>query len=96
VKITPSVIEVNVVGAGEWSDLVLIKAATNPVAPPAPYYISSTSTTITLGLLETIDNSGSKITGYKIRRDQGDLLSDISVEETTYNGFDTQFIVSSL
>lgn len=79
---------INVVGEGQWSDTVLVRAATKPIAPPAPYYVSSTSSTITLGLDETSDNSGSKITSYKIMRDAGDLQSDISIEETSYNGFD--------
>lgn len=77
---------INQVGAGEWSDLVIVKAATIPSHPPQPEYVSSTSTTITLQLFETSDNGGSKITGYKLERDAGDLRSSINIEVVGYAG----------
>jgi hypothetical protein len=64
---------INQVGTGPWSAIAIIKAATVPSAPPKPFYISSTSTSITVGLLKTLDNGGSKITEYKLFRDAGDL-----------------------
>jgi hypothetical protein len=40
---------INAVGPGPWSDLIEVMAANVPQAPPKPYYISSTSTSITIG-----------------------------------------------
>jgi hypothetical protein len=71
---------INQVGAGDWSDLVIVRAASVPAAPPKPVYLSSTSTTITLQLFETADNGGSKITGYTLERDAGDLASQIDIQ----------------
>lgn len=70
---------INQVGAGDWSDLVIVRAASVPAAPPKPVYLSSTSTSITLQLYETADNGGSKITGYTLERDAGDLASQIDI-----------------
>jgi hypothetical protein len=70
---------INAVGPGPWSDTTIIKAATVPSPPKKPYFISSTASTITLGLLETIENGGSKIREYKLFRDNGNLGSDIIV-----------------
>jgi len=70
---------INAVGAGDWSDYVVVRAATVPNPPPRPYYIESTSTSITLGLQETTQNNGGKITGYILMRDAGDLQSDINI-----------------
>ena len=55
---------INEIGPGPWSEIGVIKAATIPFPPEEPYYIGSTSTTITLGLLETNDNGGGKIRTY--------------------------------
>lgn len=87
---------INAVGQGAWSDLVLVRAATIPIAPPAPYYISSTATTITLGFLPTEDNQGSKITRYSLLRDSGDLQSGINVSVSNYYGHDSSYTVSGL
>ena len=87
---------INAVGLGEWSDVALVRAATMPSAPPTPYYISSTSTSIKLGFTKTDDNQGSKITHYSLMRDSGDLSSEITTQETDYNGQDLSYTVSSL
>ena len=77
---------INAVGAGGWSDVTEINAATIPAAPPKPTYVSSTSTTITLSFGLSADNGGSKIIRYYIYRDLGDLSSSISTEVTAYDG----------
>jgi hypothetical protein len=87
---------INAVGPGPWSDSVTIKAATFPSPPGKPYYISSTSTTITLGLPPSIDNGGSKIRLYKLFRDDGNLSSDINLEVLDYNGKDQEYTVTNL
>lgn len=80
---------INAVGSGPWSDIATLEAATVPLAPAKPEYISSTPTSITLSFSETQDNGGSKITEYKLFRDAGDLTSEIDTEVTDYNGADS-------
>ena len=87
---------INAIGAGEWSEITYIKAATVPEPPGQPYYIESTSISIKLGLRGTGDNGGSKITEYKLFRDSGDLSSDLTTEIVAYNGIDTEFTVTGL
>jgi hypothetical protein len=87
---------INAVGPGPWSEIVILKAATIPLNPGKPYYISSNSTSITLGLPETTDNGGSKIRAYRLFRDGGDLSTDINIEDINYNGFDTVYTVKNL
>lgn len=87
---------INAVGPGEWSDTVILKAATVPSPPGKPYYIGSTATTVTLGLPETTDNGGAKIRSYQLFRDSGDLSSDITTEVTAYDGTSQEFIVEGL
>lgn len=66
---------INAIGPGDWSDIVILKAATFPAPPSKPYYIGSTADSITLGLPKTKDNGGSKIRSYELFRDEGDLSS---------------------
>lgn len=87
---------VNAVGAGPWSAVVEVTAATIPMAPPIPKYVSSTSTSITLSFDLSPDNGGSKIIEYKLFRDAGNLASDINIEETTYDGLSSTFAVTGL
>jgi hypothetical protein len=49
----------NVNGWGEYSPIGYILAAVKPDAPPAPVFISATSTTITLNLWPSLENGGS-------------------------------------
>ena len=69
----------NKIGPGPWSDISKLEAATVPIPPPRPFYISSSDTTITMGLLNTQDNGGSRITQYKIFRDAGNLSSPVNI-----------------
>ena len=53
-------------GWGPFSDMAYILAATVPGIPPAPVYVSSTSTTTTFAFLEPSDLGGSPFTGFKL------------------------------
>lgn len=86
----------NLIGEGAWSDIVKLKAAGVPLAPPKPTYISSTEDSVTIGLENTKDNGGSYILGYKIKRDAGDLSSPVDIEETDYDGASPQFTITGL
>ena len=69
---------INQVGAGDWSPIAILQAATVPSAPGQPQYVSSTATTITLALTHSTDNGGNKIIQHILKRDDGDLASAIS------------------
>ena len=84
---------INAIGAGPWSDISQLIAAQEPLAPPKPYYVSSTNTTIPLGFNQTIDNGGSIISGYILQRDAGNLTSSVNIIETNYNGIDSTYTV---
>ena len=87
---------INAIGPGQWSELGQITAATVPVAPAKPAYISSTDTTITLSLEHSTDNGGGKIEEHLLYRDGGDLTTAVEIEVTDYNGVDTQYTVTGL
>jgi hypothetical protein len=87
---------VNAIGAGPWSEVAELDAATVPIPPPKPVYVSSTSTSITIAFTPTLDNGGSKIIHYKLLRDAGNLQSDVNIEETDYDGFSSIYTVQSL
>lgn len=52
---------INVNGAGPWSAVSLIKAATIPSTPAAPTYSSSSDTQIVLDLSRSLDDGGHTI-----------------------------------
>jgi len=87
---------INAVGAGPWSDITELTAGTVAMQPPIPKYVSSTSTTVTLQFDLSPDNGGSKITKYKIKRDNGDLESGIDIDITGYDGLSSIYTVSGL
>lgn len=87
---------INAVGYGEWSPITLVIAATIPLAPPIPEYLSSTNTTITLSLGISLDNGGSIITSYMLMRDSGNLGSPINIVESNYDGISSTFTVQNL
>lgn len=87
---------INAVGNGEYSDLLSVKAASKPAAPPKPTYTSSTSTSVTLGLVPSEDNGGSQINTYKLYRDAGNLSSGITTEVTGYDGASSSYTITGL
>ena len=86
----------NAIGLGEWSPVDYLLMAGVPEAPPKPSYISSTDTTITVQLYETQNSNGSPITGYELWRDEGDDTSDLTVQETNYDGVSTDYQLTGL
>ena len=87
---------INGVGAGPWSTITEVTAATVPMSPPKPTYVSSTSTTITLTFGLSFDNGGSEITSYTLMRDAGNLGSEITIPVATYDGLSASTIVTGL
>jgi hypothetical protein len=53
-------------GLGPFSDFAYVLAATVPGIPPAPIYVSSTSTTTTFAFLEPSDLGGSPLMKFKL------------------------------
>lgn len=82
-------------GWGDFSDIAYILAASVPNPPPKPVYISSTDTSITLGLSPSVVNNGAPITSHKLYMDSGSLSSSFS-EVTSYDGTSQQFEVTGL
>lgn len=87
---------INSIGPGPWSDISKLDAATVPIPPPKPLYLSSTDTSITIGLKNTLDNGGSRITQYKIFRDAGNLSSPVNIQLTDYDGFSATYTATGL
>lgn len=86
----------NVNGRSGFSPIASILAASPPDAPPAkPLYITSTSTSITLGLTPTVENNGAPVLHHKLFRDDGAITSSFS-QVTSYNGQDTSVEVTGL
>jgi len=86
---------INSVGFSKWSPVGRIQAATTPLAPATPIYVSATNQTITLSLTNTFDNGGSQITQTKLFRDSGNRTSDINIEIVAYAG-ESSYTVTGL
>lgn len=79
-----SVKGINRIGVGALSPAsVSILASDVPGKPNAPYYLASTSTTITLGWIDTGVNGGSLISQYNIYSDTGVLTSAFTMIAST-------------
>ncbi len=96
---------INRVGEGQLSPLsTKIKAANVPSKPSAPYYVSSTSSTIIIQWNDVADNGGALITQFNIYTDDGSLStitfdligSTSSLFYTLDNAIDTQYITGNL
>jgi hypothetical protein len=72
----------NEIGYGEFSPIGFLLMAGAPSAPPAPEYVSSDDSSITIRVLTTLQNNGSPVKSHKVWRDQGDFASDLNEEET--------------
>lgn len=73
----------NGVGYSGYSPLLYATAANVPNAPPSPYLISATGTSIQLGFYETAENGGSQVLSYELWRDNG-ALGTAFTKVTTY------------
>lgn len=91
---------INQVGAGPWSDVAIIKAAGEPAAPARPTWVASSATSVTLAFYhDIVDNGGSQITSYKLKRDDGSSTAGsgaISVEVVEYDGASPSHEVTGL
>ena len=67
-----------------------------PNRPNKPVKVSSTSTTITVQLRDTDFISGAPLLGYQIWRDQGDDTSEITFQESQYDGVSLQYTLLNL
>ena len=82
----------NANGWGEFSDTVLLKAATVPSKPPAPVYVpeNSDSTKIYLGFVPPSDNGGAEVSEYRLYMDE---VSSVSSPTSIRNGTDLYYEV---
>lgn len=76
----------NAIGWSGYSPIAYIQAATIPIAPGQPLYLSSTTTSVTLALPTSIDDQGSPIIAYKLFADAGNNFSSTFTQLTNYNG----------
>jgi hypothetical protein len=58
-------------GQGVWSDQVTYYSCVPPSVAPAPYRMSSTKTSITVGWKSPSDDGGCSILGYSVHCDDG-------------------------
>jgi hypothetical protein len=71
--------------------------AGKPDAPPAPTYLSSTDSTITVQLYRTLEANGAPIERYEVWRDGGaDDDLGIQTNQTTYDGHAMTFELAGL
>jgi large repetitive protein len=77
-------VAINRVGTSSLSNEIVALTGEMPGQPPAPIYVSSTSTTITLKLTRVTDNGGLPITSYHLYRNNGTLESS-NTEITSYD-----------
>lgn len=70
----------NAVGWSDYSPITYIEAASTPGRPTAPRLAAAAATGVTLSLSPSSEDGGNAITGYRIFRDDGALLSAISYD----------------
>lgn len=86
----------NEIGWSAWSPHDYLLMAGVPNTPKKPTYISSTATTITIQLYDSIYSDGAPILGYQVWRDLGDNLSELATKETNYDGKSLQYQLTGL
>lgn len=82
----------NAIGWSAYSPIGYLRAATRPLAPPAPGFVAATANTITVKLGRSQDNGGAEISAYELWIDDGDLLSTF-VKVVSYTGLETSFVI---
>jgi large repetitive protein len=85
----------NVIGWGSYSNVAYILAASPPGPPTKPLYVTSTDSSITLGLSPSVVNNGAEISEHRLYMDEGSTSSDFDIV-TGYNGVDTSYTASGL
>jgi hypothetical protein len=76
----------NAVGWSNYSPIAYIQAATKPIAPDQPVYLSSTTDSVTLSLPRSTDDAGSPILKYELFVDAGDNFSSQFTKLSKYDG----------
>jgi hypothetical protein len=79
-------------GWGEFSEIGYIKSATTPSRPPAPIFISSSDTEITILIVPPEDNGGVVVTGYKL---WVDTLQEVPSYTQVYSGNELSVVVNA-
>lgn len=82
----------NVNGAGEWSDVSYLVAASPPARPPAPEYGSSTADWITLLFSPSNDDGGKIITSMEL--EVSPRLTTTWTQLTNYDGMSMSYTAS--
>lgn len=75
----------NVNGWSGYSPITYIQAATIPIRPPAPLFVTANSTAITLRILPSTNTRGSVISKYNIYRNQGGN-TNCNISISSYSG----------
>ena len=75
----------NSVGAGGWSELSVVQAATIPGIPKKPSFLSATANSVTLSFNQAVDNGGSELLSFQLFVDGSN--------DATYNGQDLTYTV---
>ena len=83
---------INRVGTSDLSPETVATTGEKPGKPPAPTYVSSTTSTITLSFDPVVETGGLPLVRYHLFRDNGTL--DTNFEEiNSYLGSDTEFVI---
>jgi hypothetical protein len=85
----------NINGWSDWSPITNVRAATIPVRPPAPTFLTATASSITLGLSQSLNSRGSDITHYELFRNTGGT-SNSYIIVSTYDGQSNSHILTTL
>jgi len=84
----------NVNGAGEWSDVSYLVAASTPARPPVPKYGSSTASSITLLFSPSSDDGGKIITSIEL--EVSPRLATTWTQLTNYDGMSMSYTATVL
>lgn len=84
----------NVNGWSDFSPITYIQAATIPLRPPAPVFMTATSTSIVLHILPSTNTKGSVITNYNLFRNNGGN-TNCNISISTYSGMGDATITTS-
>ena len=79
----------NINGWSDYSPISYIRAATLPERPPAPAFLTATSTSITVNLFSSSNTGGSEILYYELYRNIGGVATDYQ-KVNTYDGNSVQ------
>ena len=82
----------NEIGWGEFSEASHLRLALRPSRPPAPLYVSSDATSISIEVLPSEDNGGAAIDAHEVWLETG----GVEAEDTSYDGLSRFHTLSGL